>query len=91
MIFKGATAVSGVGIIKVDWKLYKEGVLASFSILQGLFLMLASKTLNVFIMYGCYVAFGVIYHTAVTVARSDRNIPTHFFCKQQFIIFLKKF
>ncbi|XP_012278659.1 thiamine transporter 2-like [Orussus abietinus] len=64
----GAITVFGVGKLRLNWDLVGEATLSIFSFIEGILLLLAARTGNIWLSYAVYVTFGVIYHTIVTVA-----------------------
>ncbi|KAK0163219.1 hypothetical protein PV327_006924 [Microctonus hyperodae] len=63
----GALAVFGVGKLRLNWRLIGEIILSIFSFLEALFLFIVSRSYNIWLQYVIYIAFGVVYHTIVTV------------------------
>lgn len=59
------------GVLKIEWAIKGELLLTCCSILQGFALLWASYTEHIVICYICYVLFGSMYHTMVTVASSE--------------------
>ncbi|XP_033209623.1 thiamine transporter 1 isoform X2 [Belonocnema kinseyi] len=64
----GAAAVFGVGALRVNWPLLGEITLSIFSFIEGILLFVSFESHNIWILYAVYIAFGVIYHTVITVA-----------------------
>lgn len=64
----GAGAVFCVGKMKLNWSLIGDVTLSIFSFLEGVILIAASYSYNIWFVYAGYIIFGVIYHTMVTVA-----------------------
>ncbi|KAK0077691.1 hypothetical protein PV326_009878 [Microctonus aethiopoides] len=63
----GALAVFGVGKLRLNWELIGEIILSIFSFLEALFLFIVSRSYNIWLQYVIYIAFGIVYHTIVTV------------------------
>lgn len=61
----------GVGTLRINWPLFGEITLSIFSFLEGILLFVSYKSYDIWLLYGVYVAFGVIYHTVITVARYE--------------------
>lgn len=55
--------------MKLNWSLIGDVTLSIFSFLEGVILIAASYSYNIWFVYAGYIIFGVIYHTMVTVAR----------------------
>lgn len=66
---KGAVVVFGVGNLHFNWPLVGEAILSIFSIFEGFLLLLSSISYNIWVLYVAYVAFGIIYHSIITIAR----------------------
>lgn len=64
----GAVTVFGVGTVRINWQLFGEITLSIFSIIEGILLFVSYKSSDIWLLYGVYIAFGVIYHTVITVA-----------------------
>ncbi|XP_051174614.1 thiamine transporter 2-like [Leptopilina boulardi] len=64
----GAVSVFGVGTLRINWSLFGEITLSIFSFIEGILLFVSYKSYDIWLLYGVYVAFGVIYHTVITVA-----------------------
>jgi len=58
-----------VGKLQLNWALIGDMMLTVFSLLEGVILVAASYSYNIWFLYAGYIIFGVIYHTMVTVAR----------------------
>lgn len=68
----GAVTVFGVGTVRINWQLFGEITLSIFSIIEGILLFVSYKSSDIWLLYGVYIAFGVIYHTVITVARYEK-------------------
>ncbi|KAH0945646.1 hypothetical protein HN011_006235 [Eciton burchellii] len=64
----GAITVFCVGKLQLNWALIGDMMLTVFSLLEGVILVAASYSYNIWFLYAGYIIFGVIYHTMVTVA-----------------------
>ncbi|XP_026826955.1 thiamine transporter 2 [Ooceraea biroi] len=64
----GAITVFCVGKVHLNWTLIGDVMLGIFSLLEGVILVAASYSYNIWFLYAGYIIFGVIYHTMVTVA-----------------------
>ncbi|XP_014296418.1 thiamine transporter 2 [Microplitis demolitor] len=64
----GGVAVYGVGKLKLNWLALGDVILCVFSIIMAIFLFITSWSYNIILQYAVYIAFGVVYHSLVTVA-----------------------
>ncbi|KAK2581194.1 hypothetical protein KPH14_007996 [Odynerus spinipes] len=64
----GAITVFVISKIPLNWPLIGDAMLTIFSLLEGGLIILCSYNYNIWVLYGAYIIFGVIYHTMVTVA-----------------------
>ncbi|XP_044761940.1 thiamine transporter 2-like [Coccinella septempunctata] len=60
-----------VGFIDVDWSKHGRFLLVFCSAFQGLIVIWAATTANVYICYFCYIIFSVFYHFAITVSSAE--------------------
>ncbi|PSN41002.1 Thiamine transporter 2 [Blattella germanica] len=65
----GAAASLACGWLRLNWQVLGEATLAICSIIEGLLLIWSTYTNSMIVAYICYVLFGVIYHTMITVAK----------------------
>ncbi|XP_014210232.1 thiamine transporter 2-like [Copidosoma floridanum] len=66
-----AVMVVVIGHLRLNWSLLGEPILAIFSLIGGLLLGVLCISHNIWIMYGAYIAFGVIYHSIITIANFE--------------------
>ncbi|CAG5097559.1 Similar to Slc19a2: Thiamine transporter 1 (Mus musculus) [Cotesia congregata] len=64
----GGLTVYGVGKLKLNWALFGDIILSIFSFIMAVLLFVTSWSYNIMLQYAVYIAFGVIYHSLVTVA-----------------------
>uniref|UniRef100_A0A1I7XIK5 CUB_2 domain-containing protein n=1 Tax=Heterorhabditis bacteriophora TaxID=37862 RepID=A0A1I7XIK5_HETBA len=57
--------------LQVDWHRWGELCLAVCSLIDGLILLLLSKTTNLFVMYGGYIIYRVMYQAMITITQSN--------------------
>ncbi|KAF2896484.1 hypothetical protein ILUMI_09687 [Ignelater luminosus] len=67
----GCLGALSIGFMKSDWKQRGELVLSLCSILAGAVLIISSQTQYILVSYGCYIAFGGLYHFVITIASSE--------------------
>ncbi|KAL7306080.1 hypothetical protein TKK_0001536 [Trichogramma kaykai] len=63
-----ALVVFCVGNLHFNWPLVGEAILSIFSFIEGFLLIASYMCDNIWVLYAAYVAFGVIYHSIITVA-----------------------
>ncbi|XP_014218184.1 thiamine transporter 2-like [Copidosoma floridanum] len=63
-----AVVVFGVGNLHFNYPLVGEAILSVFSIFEGFLLLVSYISYNMWILYVSYIAFGIIYHSIITIA-----------------------
>ncbi|KAJ9581500.1 hypothetical protein L9F63_023326 [Diploptera punctata] len=66
----GATSL-GCGWLRFNWQVLGESTLALCSIIQGILLIIIATADTMAVEYICYVCYGVLYHTMITVANTE--------------------
>ena len=69
MLISGAATSLGCGWLRFNWKVLGESTLAVCSIIQGVLLIITAVADTMVVEYICYVSFGVLHHTMITVAK----------------------
>ncbi|KAK7873429.1 hypothetical protein R5R35_000214 [Gryllus longicercus] len=67
----GAAASFACGWLTLNWSLVGEMVLALCSVLQGTALLVSAFSSSLWLAYGMYVVFGMLYHPMITIANSE--------------------
>ncbi|XP_066587362.1 thiamine transporter 1-like [Prorops nasuta] len=67
----GAITVFIVSKVPLNWPLLAEAILSVFSILEGVLVIISAITSTLWVSYICYVGFGIIYHTIITIANFE--------------------
>ncbi|XP_058797969.1 thiamine transporter 2-like [Phymastichus coffea] len=63
-----AVVVLGVGNLHFNWPLIGEAILSIFSMFEGVLMLITYASSNIWVLYTAYIAFGVIYHSIITIA-----------------------
>lgn len=64
----GTATVFCIGKLPFNWSVIGDVVVSFMSFVEGILLLISSYTYNIWLLYGVYILFGIIYHTMVTVA-----------------------
>nr|XP_034190001.1 thiamine transporter 2-like [Osmia lignaria]XP_034190002.1 thiamine transporter 2-like [Osmia lignaria] len=64
----GTATVFFIGKIPFNWSLIGDVVVSFMSFVEGTLLLISSYSYNIWLLYGAYIIFGIIYHTMATVA-----------------------
>ncbi|PSN41001.1 Folate transporter 1 [Blattella germanica] len=67
----GAATSLGCGWLRFNWQILGESTLAVCSIIEGVLLIIIATANTLIVEYICYVAYGVIFHTMITVANTE--------------------
>ncbi|KAJ9581497.1 hypothetical protein L9F63_023323, partial [Diploptera punctata] len=67
----GAGASLGLGWLRLNWQVLGDATMAVCSIIEGLLIIYSALTNSMMAAYICYILFGVIYHTMITVANAE--------------------
>lgn len=67
----GAGTVLACSWLKLNWSVLGEPTLAVCALIQGGLLIASSLTHYIWVSYCLYVAFGVLYHTIITITNSE--------------------
>ncbi|KAF8384674.1 folt-2 [Pristionchus pacificus] len=63
--------------VNVRWHLWGEATLAVLSIIDAGILLLSALTPSIFVMYGCYIVYRVLYEAMITIAQF--NLASHLY------------
>ncbi|XP_031830558.1 thiamine transporter 2 [Nomia melanderi] len=64
----GTITVFCIGKMPFNWSLIGDIVVSIMSFMEGILLLAASYSYSIWLLYGYYIVFGIIYHTMHTVA-----------------------
>ncbi|KAJ3652561.1 hypothetical protein Zmor_018515 [Zophobas morio] len=67
----GFLAALLAGYLKFDWEIKGELTLGIFSLIQGALVVVVSQTEYLFLCYGFYIVFGILYHFMITIASAE--------------------
>ncbi|KAL0269206.1 UNVERIFIED_CONTAM: hypothetical protein PYX00_007013 [Menopon gallinae] len=67
----GAAAAFGIGYIKLPWQKWGEFTLGILTLVQAACIFGAAYLTNLYFAYAVYIAFGILYHSAITIASSE--------------------
>ncbi|GMT08879.1 hypothetical protein PFISCL1PPCAC_176, partial [Pristionchus fissidentatus] len=63
--------------VNVRWHLWGEATLAVLSLIDAGILLLSALTPSIFVMYGCYIVYRVLYEAMITIAQF--NLASHLY------------
>ncbi|GMS78499.1 hypothetical protein PENTCL1PPCAC_674 [Pristionchus entomophagus] len=63
--------------VNVRWHLWGEATLAVLSLIDAGILLLSGLTPSIFVMYGCYIVYRVLYEAMITIAQF--NLASHLY------------
>ncbi|XP_012148490.2 thiamine transporter 2 [Megachile rotundata] len=64
----GTATVFCIGKLPFNWSVIGDVVVSFMSLVEGILLLISSYSYNIWLLYGVYILFGIIYHTMATVA-----------------------
>uniref|UniRef100_A0AC35GY51 Reduced folate carrier n=1 Tax=Panagrolaimus sp. PS1159 TaxID=55785 RepID=A0AC35GY51_9BILA len=83
--FTATFAILALNAIPIDWDKYGEVALVLISSIDAGVLLLYSQTGNIYVMYGCYIAYRSLYQVMITIAQW--NIAKKMVCESYGLVF----